>query len=224
MAISDWPLHERPREKLLHQGVATLSDAELLAIFLQTGIRGKTALDVARDLLLKFGGLRALLECNFEKFCEMPGLGLAKYAKVQAALEISRRYLQDALKREDVLQNTLATRHYVKAKLRSHAREVFACLFLDAQLRMICFEELFQGSISQAIVHSREVVKRALAHNAAAIILAHNHPSGVATPSQADLEITTQLAQALKLVEVQVLDHIIVGDQQVISMKDLGLL
>jgi DNA repair protein RadC len=177
MAIADWPEAERPREKLLAQGARILSDAELLAIFLRTGVSGKTALDVARDLLTAFGGLRPLLEASEADFCQAKGTGPVKYVQIQAALELGRRYLETTLLRSDALTSPSATRAYLCANLKPHPYEVFACLFLDNRHRVICFEEMFRGTIDGASVHPREVVRRALKHNAAAVILAHNRYS-----------------------------------------------
>ena len=199
MAITDWPREERPREKLLQKGASALSDAELLAIFLRTGTRGKTAVDLARDLLNRFGNLRSLIEADLKDFCEGEGLGAAKYAQLQASTEMARRHLLEKLQRDDVLENPDHTRRYLQSRLRDYPHEVFACLFLDNRHRVICFEELFQGTINGASVHPREVVKKALSHNAASVILAHNHPSGVAEPSEADRHITQQLTKALSL-------------------------
>lgn len=223
MAITNWPASERPREKLLLQGPASLSDAELLAIFLRTGVPGKTAVDLARELLTEYGSLRALLDTDKASFCRGKGLGLAKYVQLQAVLEMARRHLYERLKRSDVLRSPADTRTYVTARLRDYPHEVFACLFLDARHRVIAFEELFRGTIHSASVHPREVVKRALAHNAAAAIFAHNHPSGVAEPSRADEQLTRLLQQTLALVDVRVLDHLIVGDG-VVSFAERGLL
>ncbi|MCU7812867.1 MAG: DNA repair protein RadC, partial [Candidatus Thiodiazotropha sp. (ex Notomyrtea botanica)] len=211
MPITDWPIEERPREKLLQRGAASLSDAELLAIFLRTGVAGQTAVDLARSLLNQFGGLRQLLAADQQRFCQGRGLGLAKFAQLQAVLEMSRRYLQEQLIQTDTLSSPQETRRYLQAKLRHYPHEVFSCLFLDNRHRVICFEELFRGTIDGASVHPREVVKRSLEHNAAALILAHNHPSGVAEPSQADRQITAHLKQALALVDIRVLDHIVIG-------------
>lgn len=224
MPITDWPLDERPREKLLARGAEALSDAELLAIFLRTGTRGKTAVDLARELLTRFGSLRALLEADLRQFCEGEGLGAAKYAQLQATTEMARRHLAETLRRGNALENPEDTRRYVSARLRDYPHEVFACLFLDNRHRVIAFEELFQGTINGASVHPREVVKKALAHNAAAVILAHNHPSGVAEPSSADRHITQQLVDALRLVEIRVLDHLVVGDGEAVSFAERGLL
>jgi DNA repair protein RadC len=222
MTIKDWPEDERPREKLLQKGAAALSDAELLAIFLRTGIPGKTAVDLARELLQEYGGLRTLLTAEQRRFCRSPGLGSAKYAQLQAVMEMARRYLGEALKRGEPLESPEITRRFLQARLRHYPHEVFCCLFLDNRHRVIEFEELFRGTIDGASVHPREVVRRALHHNAAALILAHNHPSGVAEPSEADHHITTRLRQALDLVDVRVLDHFIVGDGVPTSFAERG--
>ncbi len=212
MPITDWPTEERPREKLLQRGPAALSDAELLAIFLRTGVTGKTAVDLARELLQEYGSLRALLEADFERFQRSPGLGSAKYALLQAVLEMARRHLKQELQRTDALTSPELTRSYLAATLRAYPYEVFACLLLDNQHRVLQFVELFRGTIDGASVYPREVVKIALIHNAAAVIFAHNHPSGVAEPSEADKSITQRLKQALGLLDIRVLDHFIVGD------------
>ena len=222
MPITDWPSQERPREKLLARGAGALSDAELLAIFLRTGIPGHTAVDLARNLLQEFGGLRQLLGADQDHFCQGRGLGVAKYAQLQAVVEMSRRYLQQQLQASDALTSPDATRRYLQAQLRHYPHEVFSCLFLDNRHRVIAFEELFRGTIDGASVHPREVVKRSLAHNAAALILAHNHPSGVAEPSQADRQITAHLKQALSLVDIRVLDHIIIGEGDPVSLAERG--
>ena len=224
MPITDWPEAERPREKLLGRGAEALSDAELLAIFLRTGMPGKTAVDLARELLDTFGGLRGLLSADLARFCEAPGLGPAKFVQLQAVVEMSRRYLREAIDREDALSSPDATRAYLRARLRDHPHEVFACLFLDNRHRVIEFEELFRGTIDGASVHPREVVRLALVHNAAAVILAHNHPSGIAEPSQSDTTITRRLREALALIDVRVLDHIVVGDGEPVSFAERGLL
>ena len=224
MPITDWPVDERPREKLLQRGSASLSDAELLAIFLRTGVSGQTAVDLARTLLNQFGGLRQLLASSQEQFCQGRGLGLAKYTQLQAVLEMSRRHLQEQMMQSDTLSSPTETRRYLQAKLRGYSYEVFSCLFLDNRHRVICFEELFRGTIDGASVHPREVVKRALEHNAAALILAHNHPSGIAEPSQADLQITAHLKRSLSLVDIRVLDHIVIGDGEPVSLAELGMM
>lgn len=224
MSIRDWPEAERPREKLLMHGARALSDAELLAIFLRTGTAGKTAIDMARELLQKFGGLRALLQAEQSHFCQAHGLGPAKYAQLQAVLEMSQRQLAESLQRGQALSSPQDTIEYLQARMRDYQHEVFCGLFLDTRHRVLAFEELFRGSINQAAVYPREIVKRALHYNAAAIILAHNHPSGVAEPSSADQSLTRQLQDALALVEVRVLDHLIVGEAEVISFCEQGLL
>ena len=222
MAIKDWPADDRPREKLLLKGAQTLSDAELLAIFLRTGVTGKSAVELARELLGKFGGLRPMLEASQVDFCAQHGLGPAKYAQLQAVLEMSHRHLEATLSRGDAFTDATSTRKYVQQRLRHYEHEVFACLFLDSKHRLIAFEELFRGTIDAANVYPREVVKRALSHNAAAVIFTHNHPSGIAEPSQADIMITAKLKAALDLVDIRVLDHIIVGDGDIISLAETG--
>ena len=222
MPITDWPIAERPREKLLNLGSHALSDAELLAIFLRTGIKGKTAVDLARDIISHFGGLRNLLVADKKAFCQFSGLGEAKFAQLQAVLELSRRHLKETLQRGEFLQNPQATQDYLSSRLRDLPYEVFACLFLDNQHRVIEFEILFQGTINGASVHPREVVRKTLKHNAAALILAHNHPSGIAEPSTADRHITKQLTEALGLIDVRVLDHIVVGDGECVAFSERG--
>lgn len=224
MTIRDWPASERPREKLLARGATALSDAELLAIFLRTGVQGRSAVDLARQLLAHFGGLRALLECDQQAFCSAHGLGPAKFVQLQAVLEMSRRHLAAQLERASALESPVMVRRYLATRLRHEPREVFACLLLDNRHRVIRYEALFYGTINAASVHPREVVKLALAHNAAALILAHNHPSGVAEPSQADRQITDRLVQALGLVEIRVLDHIVIGDGETVSFAERGML
>jgi len=224
MSIADWPEAERPREKLLSLGASALSDAELLAIFLRIGCAGKSAVDLARELLTQYGGLRPLLEASQAEFCRGLGLGSAKYAQLQAVLEMARRHLAATLKAGDILSSPAQVRQYLSAQLRHQPREVFAVLFLDNQHRLIAYDELFFGTIDGASVYPREVVKKALARNAAAVILAHNHPSGVAEPSQADQRITERLQAALNLVDVRVLDHMVVGDEEVVSFAERGLI
>lgn len=224
MAISDWPQDERPREKLLQRGPAALSDSELLAIFLRTGIPGMSAVEMARSLIVQFGGLRPLLDASPQQWGRVRGVGPAKYALFQAALEVGQRYLQDSLKRGDAMTSPEAVKRYLLARLRRLPHEVFACLLLDSQHRLIACEELFRGTIDGASVYPREVVKLVLSNNAAAVIFAHNHPSGVAEPSQADRAITERLAKALSLVDVRVLDHLVVGDVDVVSFAERGLI
>ena len=222
MSIRNWPAAERPREKLLEHGASSLSDAELLAIFLRTGVSGKSAVDLARHLLMEFGSLRALLEADLRAFCRHLGLGPAKFSQLQAVLEMSRRHLAERLRRDSALQSPQAVRDYLKSLLRHEPHEVFGCLFMDSKHRMLAFEVLFRGSIDSASVYPRQVVKRALAHNAAAVIFCHNHPSGISEPSQADSLLTQHLIKALDLIEVRVLDHFIVGDGEPLSMVEYG--
>jgi len=224
MAITDWPAQERPREKLLQKGAEVLSDAELLAIFLRTGTRGYTAVDLARMLLDDFGGLKPLLETGESGFCEHHGLGSAKYAQLQAVLEMAKRHLFESIKRGDVLCSPEETRRYLAAELQTYPHEVFACLFLDNRNRVIAFEKMFYGTIDGASVYPREVVRMALKKNAAAIIFAHNHPSGVAEPSEADRHLTRKLQDALALVDVRVLDHLVIGDGESVSFAERGLI
>lgn len=224
MAITDWLAEDRPREKLLQRGSAALTDAELLAIFLRTGVRGKSAVDLARDLLADFGSLKALLDADHQRFCQAHGLGDAKYVQLQAVLEMAKRHFKEVLQRGNALTSPDITRAYLSAQLRGYSYEVFACLFLDNQHRVIQLDELFRGTIDGASVYPREVVKQALYHNAAAVIFAHNHPSGIAEPSSADKHITEKLKQALALFDIRVLDHFIIGDGQPYSFAEHGLL
>jgi len=223
MAIKDWPAEQRPREKLLQRGANSLTDAELLAIFLRTGVRGKSAVDLAIELLADFGSLRSLLDADINRFCQANGLGTAKFAQLQAVLEMARRHFLEILQHGSVLDSPDATRAYLSAQLRGYNHEVFACLFLDNQNRVIRMEELSHGTLDSANVYPREVAKKALHHNAAAVIFAHNHPSGIAEPSQADKAITDKLKQALHLFEIRVLDHFIIGDGQPYSFAEHGL-
>ncbi len=224
MAIPDWPESERPREKLLKNGAAYLSDAELLAIFLRTGMAGKSAVDLARDLLKRFDSLTGLFAASQSTFCQMPGMGPAKYAQLQAVLEMARRALGEELKSGDAMNAPKLVRDYLRLSLGGKKHEIFVGIFLDAQNRAIATEELFSGTLTQTSVYPREVVKRALHHNAAAMIFAHNHPSGVAEPSQADEILTQSLKQALALVDVKVLDHFIIGSGVAMSFAERGLI
>jgi len=224
MAITDWPEGERPREKLLAQGPQALSDAELLAIFLRIGMRGKSAVDLARDLLTGFGSLNGIFNAERTMLTAINGMGDSKYAQLQAIFEMSRRALQEQMQQRDALGSPQAVRDYLKLKLGSLPREVFMALFLDAQNRVAATEELFSGTLTQTSVYPREVVKRALHHNAAAVIFAHNHPSGVAEPSRADEALTKALKEALALVEVKVLDHFVVAGNGAVSFAERGLL
>ena len=224
MAITDWPEGERPREKLLQRGVAALSDAELLAIFLRVGVAGKSAVDLARDLVQHFGSLTRLFSAAQAEFTAFPGMGPAKYAQLQAVLEMARRALGENMKQNDALNSPRAVRDYLRLLLGGRAHEVFMVLFLDAQNRVLASEELFRGTLSQTSVYRREIVIRALDHNAAGVILAHNHPSGVAEPSQADRWLTDQLKTALGLVDVKVIDHFIVAGSEGFSFCERGWL
>ncbi len=223
MAITDWPIGERPREKLLSIGAKSLNDAELLAIFLRTGTKGVSAVEMARNLLSEYGSLRALFSADYTRFSMSHGLGEAKYVQLQAVLEMSRRYLSEQVKRGLEIDSAEVVKEYLKAELRAYHHEVFACLFMDNRHRVIEFRELFAGTIDSASVYPREVVRQALQYNSAAVIFAHNHPSGVAEPSSADISITKRLQSALDLIDVRVLDHIIIGDD-VVSMAERGLL
>lgn len=224
MAISDWPEQERPREKLLKQGAEQLSDAELLAIFLRTGVAGKSAVDLARELIGQFGSLRALLGASHTQFCQGHGLGLAKYAQLQAVLEMGRRYLSEELSQRDCFTSPALTGRFLNSRLRHRNREVFTLMLLDNQHRLVLYKELFEGTLDAAAVYPREVVKLALKSNAAAVILAHSHPSGVAEPSLADQQITRRLVDALALVDIRVLDHLVIGEGAPVSLAERGLL
>jgi DNA repair protein RadC len=224
MTIANWPLAERPREKLISNGVKSLSDAELLAIFFRTGTRGKTALDIARELLSEYGGIKKIIGAEPEQLFQKKGIGIAKYAMLRAAIEIGCRYLEEELPTGEALTNSQLTKRMLVNRLQDYAHEVFACLFLDTQNRVICFEELFHGTINEANIYPRELVKRGLKHNAAKVILAHNHPSGNIEPSQADQEVTLLLKRSLDLVSIQVVDHIVIGGSRAFSFAEAGLL
>ncbi|MCY4450393.1 MAG: DNA repair protein RadC [Immundisolibacterales bacterium] len=224
LGIKDWPESERPREKLLRRGPGALSDAELVALFVRSGTRGRTAVDLARGAVVVAGGLRGLLDLTREDLCRLPGFGPARYVELQACLEIGRRHLAERFDRGKPLTTPVETSRFVMARLRDHPFEVFSCLFLDNRHRVIVFEELFRGTIDGTTVHAREVVRRTLNHNAAAVIFAHNHPSGEAEPSQADRFLTDSLVSALAMVEVRVLDHLVVGDGECVSFVERGLM
>jgi DNA repair protein RadC len=221
MAISDWPLAERPRERLLAKGAQTLSDAELLAVVLRTGVRGKSAVELGRELLSRFKGIAGLFGADLS---QVKGLGPAKRAQFEAAIELARRSIEEGLKEKTVLTSPGAVRDYLKLALGSRQHEVFICVWLDAQHRVTACEEAFRGTLTQTSVYPREIVKAALTKNAAAVIFAHNHPSGAAQPSQADELLTRNLKEALALVDVKVLDHFIVAGSQAISFAERGLL
>ena len=224
LTIRDWPESERPREKLLERGAQALSDAELLALLLGSGIKGRSAVDVARSLITDFGSLREMLSADRPRWRGKPGIGPARYATLMASMELARRHLREPLRAGSALNTPDCTRRFLLAQLRDRPYEVFCCLFLDNRYRLIAFEELFRGTIDGASVHPREVVRQALLHNAASMIIAHNHPSGVADPSQADEGVTRRLRQALALVDVRLLDHLIVGDGMCYSFSEHGLL
>jgi DNA repair protein RadC len=224
MAITDWPMLERPREKLLQRGPASLSDAELLAIFLRTGVRGKSAVDLARELLVRCGSLGALFAAKRAELTSLPGLGDAKFSQLQAVLEMARRALAETLRSSDALASPGAVRDFLRLTLASRDHEVFLAVMLDAQNRVLACEELFRGTLTQTSVYPREVVKCALARNAAAVIFAHNHPSGLAEPSHADEVLTQALKQALALVDIKVLDHFIVAGGSALSFAERGLI
>lgn len=224
MAITDWPADERPREKLMQKGVSSLSDAELLAIFLRVGVVGKSAVDLARDLLNAFGSLNAIFNASAHQISALHGMGLSKYCQLQAIFEMSRRALSEKLQQQDIFKSPKQVRDYLCLALGNEAREIFMVLFLDPQNRVQAQESLFEGTLTQANVYPRDVVKRALYHNAASVIFAHNHPSGIAEPSRADENLTQALKSALALVDVRVLDHFIVAGNSIISFAERGLL
>lgn len=223
MAISDWPVAERPRERLLAHGAAVLSDAELLAVFLRTGNRGKSAVELAREMLANLNGLGGLF-VSPEKLQGIKGLGPAKTAQLVAVMEVARRCLKEDLRSASALTSPGAVRDYLRLAISGREHEVFVCLWLDAQHRVIASEELFRGTLTQTSVYPREIVKAGLKANAAAVIFAHNHPSGVAQPSQADELLTRNLKEALGLVDIKVLDHFVVAGRQTLSFAERGLL
>ncbi|ARD20711.1 RadC family protein [Shewanella japonica] len=222
MAIKDWPEGEGPRDKLLHHGAGHLSDAELLAVLLRNGLAGHNAVDLAREMITEFGGLRALFSASQSQVCQLAGVGPVKFAQMQAASEISKRIFQENMHRGQILINPDLTRDYLMRQLADRSYEVFALLLLDSQHRVIQFVELFRGTINSASVYPREVVALVLEKKAAAVIVCHNHPSGIAEPSQADRQITDRLKKALSTIDVSLLDHMVVGDQQIISFAERG--
>ena len=221
MAISDWPVTERPRERLLAKGARTLSDAELLAVILRTGLRGKSAVELGRDLLTSFKGIAGLFSADLT---HVKGLGPAKRAQFEAAMELARRSIEERLATGAALASPGAVRDYLRLAISTREHEVFVCLWLDAQHRAIACDEIFRGTLTQTSVYPREVVKAGLKMNAAAVIFAHNHPSGAAQPSQADELLTRNLKEALALVDINVLDHFVVAGNQAISFAERGLL
>ena len=224
MSITKWPEDERPRERLLKQGAAALSDAELVAIFLRVGVKGKSAVDLARDLVVEFGSLNGLFAASEVDLCAIHGIGQAKYVQLQAVLEMARRALVEDIKLTDVLTSPKSVRDYLKLTLARLAHEVFVAVFLTSQNRVIKVEEIFRGTLTQTSVYPREIVKLALAHNAASVIFAHNHPSGEPNPSQADRALTKTLADALALIDVRVLDHFIVAPGASLSFAEQGMM
>jgi len=224
MSITEWPEDERPRERLLKQGAAALSDAELVAIFLRVGVKGKSAVDLARDLVVEFGSLNGLFAASEVDLCAIHGIGQAKYVQLQAVLEMARRALVEDIRLTDALTSPKSVRDYLKLTLARLAHEVFVAVFLTSQNRVIKVEEIFRGTLTQTSVYPREIVKLALAHNAASVIFAHNHPSGEPNPSQADRALTKTLADALALIDVRVLDHFIVAPGASLSFAEQGLM
>ena len=224
MAITDWPSTERPREKLLRLGAKNLTDTELLAIFLRTGVVGISAVDLARHLLQHYGNLTALFAADKTTLCNFSGIGIAKYAQLQAVLEMSQRALSERLEQGDMLHSPQLVRDFLRLNLAGKTREIFMGIFLDTKNRLIASEELSIGTLTQASVYPREVVKRALYHNAAAIIFAHNHPSGTTEPSMADKTLTKSLKKALELIDIKVLDHFIVGNNDILSFAEHELI
>ncbi|MDP2562544.1 DNA repair protein RadC [Psychrobium sp. 1_MG-2023] len=224
MSIKHWPEALQPREKLITQGASALSDSELLAIFLRTGVKGYSAVDIANRLLVQFGSLAKLLAATQDEFCQPLGLGPAKYVQLQAVLEMSKRYFKQQLSEPIALTSSALTADYLTMQLRELPYEAFVVIYLDNQHQLIECEELFRGTINAASVYPREVVRQVIKYNAASVILSHNHPSGIAEPSQADRRITERIQQALALIDVSVLDHFIIGKKTPYSFADHGLL
>lgn len=224
MSIKFWPECERPRERLLLKGAGVLSDAELLAIFLRTGTAKESAIEMARRLICRFGNLHDLLNSEHSQILDCHGMGSAKLAHLMAAMELGRRYVNHQMQHTDQLNDPFLVKHYLTQQLRSEHREVFAVMFLDSQLRLIHFEKMFFGSITQCAVHIRDIMRLALIHHAVHLIISHNHPDAPATPSQADISLTTQLLKACQLMDVRLVDHVIVGQGQTFSLAEHGLM
>ncbi|HJV00935.1 MAG TPA: DNA repair protein RadC [Burkholderiaceae bacterium] len=224
MAISDWPAHRRPRERLILEGAPALSDEELLAVFLRVGVQGKDAVTLGRELVHRFGSLHALFSASLDEFCAIHGLGAAKFAQLQAVMELARRAIEEQLKTGQTLSSPKAVKEYLRVILGGKTHESFHVLFLDVKNRLIDAKELFRGTLTHTSVYPREVVKEALARNAASVMLAHNHPSGTPEPSESDLLLTRALMQALALVDVRILDHFVVAGHQVHSFAEHGQL
>jgi DNA repair protein RadC len=224
MRRKNWLQHQQPREKLLQKGARYLSNTELLSVLFGSGSRQKSVFDISHSLLEKFGSLTKLFNSDLSQCCQQNGVGLAKYTQLQAAAELHCRYLKESLVDNPCLQNSSTVKQFLIAKLKSQQREVFSCLFLDSHYRLIAFDTLFFGTINQSSIHLREIIKKALHFNAAALIAAHNHPSGEAKPSHADKQITKKLQQALRLIDIKLLDHIIVAGSKTFSFSEHGLL
>ena len=224
MGIKDWPIQQRPRERLISEGAAALSDSELLALFLRVGVRGRSAVELGRDLLLQFGSIQGLFSASLSQFSAVHGLGPAKFAQLQAVMELAQRAMAEELRAGQLLSSPDTVRQYLRCTLGRQGHESFVVLFLDVKNRLLASEEMFRGTLTHTSVYPREVVKAALAHNAASVLLAHNHPSGSAEPSEADLLLTRALTQALALVDVRVLDHFIVAGASVHSFAEHGQL
>ncbi|GAA6204966.1 DNA repair protein RadC [Thalassotalea sp. SU-HH00458] len=222
--LKDWPSSEKPREKLLNQGATSLSDAELLAIFLRTGVKGCHVVDLARQLIASFGSIAAIYQASAEEFCQVRGLGKAKFVQLQACLEMSKRFLAEEMRNGQALTSSQASKDFLISQLRNETHEIFAVLFLNNQHQVITFKRLFYGTINASAVYPRVVVEKALQHQSSAVILAHNHPSGIAEASFADKNITEQLTRALALIDIRVLDHMIVAGHQCYSFAEHGLL
>jgi len=217
-----WPEGDRPREKLLKKGAGSLSDSELLAIFLRTGTHGKNVIELSREIIQHFGGLKGLLAASEKEFCSIKGLGRAKYVQLQACLEMSQRHIEEEIALQDAIENPQQVKQYVQSRLTGKPNEIFAVMFLNNQHQVLAFEELFFGTVNASSVHPRVVVQRCLAHNAAAVIVTHNHPSGIAEPSLSDIDITQTLKSALNLIDVRLLDHLVVASHQVTSLAERG--
>ena len=224
MAIKDWPAQQRPRERLISEGAGALSDPELLALFLRVGVKGRSAVELGRDLLQHFGSIQGLFGASLGQLSAMHGMGPAKFAQLQAVMELARRAIGEQLQAGQVLGSPDAVRQYLRISMGRRQHESFAILFLDVKNRLLACEEMFRGTLTHTSVYPREVVKAALAHNAAAVMLAHNHPSGTSEPSEADLLLTRALVQALALIDVRVLDHFVVAGAQVHSFAEHGQL
>jgi len=221
-SLNSWPKKEKPREKLIQSGASSLSDSELLAIFLRTGIAGKNVIELAREIIQHFGSLKNLFSASEEEFCQIKGLGRAKFVQLQACIEMSQRYLKEQIIKQNAMENPNQVKEYVQSRLMNKTNEVFAAIFLDNQHHVIAFEELFFGTINASSVHPRVILQGCLKHNAAAVIVAHNHPSGVAEPSISDIDITATIKAALNLIDVRLLDHLVVASHRVVSLAERG--